>query len=182
MATPIGAGLQLLQKFDIIFPFLFIFADTLGIFGYLKAFNDNKAIHALLAIILSFMTVFSSIAVKTINKMAPWFVLFFIFILFLLLTYRLFGVPEEHIIKVLTGPEHGSTFFWWVMAIILIITLGSLSSVISEEQGFKKLTGENVTIGEQQTFFQVIFHPQVLGMVLLLLIAVFTIQQMTRAE
>ena len=51
--------ISLLQKFDIIFPFIFVFVAILAIFGYLKLFENNKAIHALAAITLAFSSTIS---------------------------------------------------------------------------------------------------------------------------
>jgi uncharacterized membrane protein len=183
MATPLGLGLELLQKFDIIFPFLLIFAVAFIGLGYLKALNDNKGIHALAAAALALMTIFSRVAVKTINRTAPWFVLVFIFIFFTILTFRLMGYSEDYVTKTLTHKSHSGTFFWWTFAIILIIALGSLTSVISEEQGFQSLTDANITATEEQNdFFTILFNPQVLGMILILLIALITVHHMTKVE
>ncbi len=180
MATPLDVGL--LQKFDVIFPFIFVLVIIYAVLAnsWLK---DKQAMAFILAFLLAVMTLFSSIAVKTINRMAPWFVLLVIFGILLLLVYSSFGVKDEKIIDVLTKSEYRTTFAWWVLALMLMIGLGSLSAVISEEVTFGKLAaGENATAapsaGEEVGFWGTLFHPKVLGLALILLIAMFTVQKL----
>lgn len=181
MATPLDVGL--LQKFDVIFPFIFVLVIIYAVLAnsWLK---DKQAIAFILSFLLAVMTLFSSIAVKTINRMAPWFVLLVIFGILLLLVYTSFGVKDEKIMDVLTKSEYRSTFAWWVLALMLIIGLGSLSAVISEEVTFEQLAaGENATTlqpgeTEEVGFWGTLFHPKVLGLALILLIAMFTVQKL----
>lgn len=186
MATPLDVGL--LQKFDVIFPFMFVLVLVYAILSRLAAFKDKHAIAFLIAFILAIMTLLSRIAVRTINLMAPWFVLLFIFIILVMIAYQAFGISEKSIIDVITGKEYGGTFAYWILALVLIIGIGSLATVISEEKGFTKLGAENATTpvgvgegqypAEQVGFWQTIVHPKVLGMVLILMIALFTINKL----
>ena len=70
----------------------------------------------------------------------------------------------------------------WVVAIALVIGLGSLSAAISEERGFRALAEEGeVAPGEEKAgFFQVIFHPKVLGLVLILIISIITVGRLSQ--
>jgi len=183
MATLLDIGL--FQSSGALFPFLFILVLTYAILAMTKLFGDNKAIYALIAFALAIMTIVSPIAVKTINKMAPWFVLLFIFSIFVILAFMTFGVEQSTIKKIITGDGHSSTFFYWVIALALIIGVGSLASVFSEERGFQALSeadGGNATAEPVQDegtgFFATLFHPKVLGMALLLLIAMFTVRNL----
>jgi cytosine/uracil/thiamine/allantoin permease len=183
MATPLDVGL--LQKFDVIFPFIFVLVIVYALLTRTEWFKEKQFIALVIAFVLGVMTLFSSVAIKTLNRMAPWFILLVIFAILLLLAYSALGIKEESIMKLLTGSEHSETIAWWVIALMLIIGLGSLASVVSEEVGFGKLrTGENATIptGEQETFgfWATLFHPKVLGMILILLIAMFTINKLAK--
>lgn len=186
MATPLDVGL--LQKFDVIFPFLFVLVVVYAVLARTEWMKEKQGVAFLLAFVLAVMTLFSSIAVKTINRMAPWFVLLIIFVVLLLLAYQALGLKEESILKVITGKEYGSTIGYWMLALILIIAIGSLTSVVSEEKQFTSLAaGENATgavpaQGEQVGFWATIFHPKVLGLALLLLIAMFTISKLSAKE
>ena len=186
MATPLDLGL--LKEFGVIFPFLLIFIITYAILLKTKYFENNKGLASLLGLVLAVMVLFSPIARDTINTMAPWFVLLFIFILFTLMAFMIFGTTESDIMNVLKGERYGYINMW-VIALVLIITLGSLTSVISERGGIGKTptkvvigeNGEEVVVSEQTSeFWQTLVNPKVLGMVLILMIASFTIRFMTQ--
>jgi hypothetical protein len=186
MATPLDFGL--LANFASLFPFLFVTVGTYAILAKLEPFGkDQRGVYAFLAFILGVMTLFSPIAIKTINRMAPWFVLLMIFSLFLLMAFKMFGVTDANITGIITSSEHGDTFFYWVIFLVLAIGIGSLTSVVSEEKGFTKLgsneTGAQPEPGEEQVgFVQTIVHPKVLGMILLLLVATFTVRNLSKYE
>jgi hypothetical protein len=184
MVSPLDVGL--LQTFEIIFPFLFILTFTLAFLTKVKPFSDNYVYAAIVAISLSVLSLFSPIALKTINVMAPWFVLLFIATVFSLLAYSVIGYSETDLVTAVTSGPHSSTLGWWVFALVLLIGFGSLATVISEERGFGALTVENgsaaLTAGpaEQAGFFQVLLHPKVLGMGVILLVAFFAIGQLSK--
>ena len=178
MATLLDIGL--LNVFGVIFPFLFIWALVYGFLTTIKVFEGNKSLIAIIATSLAFLTLFSRIAVKTINVMAPWFVLFFVMIMLSLMVYYAFGVKPEKITESLMAGEHKLGFY--LLAIVLIIALGSFFSVLSEEKGVAKLREDGSmaapVAGQEKVetagFIATITHPKVLGMALVLLIAVIT--------
>ncbi len=184
MVTPLDVGL--LQKFSVIFPFIFVLVIVYALLSRLEWFKDNKGVPLIIAFVLGVMTMFSSIAVKTINRMAPWFVLLVVFAILLLLAYYALGIEEKTVREVITGKAYGSTIAYWVLALMLIIGLGSLTAVVSEEVTFGKLAaGQNVTTvtaGEEIGFWATLFHPKVLGLALILLIAMFTINRLSAKE
>ncbi len=185
MATPLDFGL--LANFASLFPFLLVTVMVYAIMTKLEPFGESRGVYAFLAFVLGVLTLFSPIAIKSINRMAPWFVLLFIFSLFLLMAFKMFGVTDKNITDIITSSEHGDTFFYWVIALVLIIGVGSLTSVVSEEKGFTKIganeTGAKVEPGTEQVgFVQTIVHPKVLGMILLLLIAAFTVRNLSKYD
>jgi hypothetical protein len=183
MATPLDIGL--LQKFDVIFPFIFVLVIVYAVLTRTEWMKDKQAIAFLLAFVLAVMTLFSNIAVKTINRMAPWVVLLIVFGILVIVAYQAMGIKEGTVLDVLTKSEYRHTFAWWMLSLMLIIGFGSLSSVVSEEKGFTELAaGENATAAEARGaaeevgFWATIFHPKVLGLALILLIAMFTISKL----
>ena len=182
MATPLDIGL--LQKFDLIFPFLLILVIGYVVLTRIKIFKENQALAFILSLALAILALFNPIVIKTINMMAPWFVLLFVFMLLVFMAYVAFGIKEDTIIETITKGKYATDFGYWILAIVLIISIGSLTTVISQEEGFIPLTEDNATIaqaeGEQAGFWATLFHPKMLGMVLLLLIALFTIQKLSQ--
>ena len=182
MATLMDIGL--LKEFGDIFPFLLVFVLVYAILIKTPFFKDNKGLASLLGVIMGIMTLFSTIARETITVMAPWFVLLFIFIIFMLIAFMIFGTTESDVMSLLKSEKFGVGL--WVVALVIIITVGSLMSVLSEHGGIGKapaVLAEGVAEGEApaQTseFWDTLVNPKVLGLALLLMIASFTIKYMT---
>lgn len=183
MATILDVGI--LEHFQIIFPFLLVFCISLVALAKVEAFQKNKALQAMVAVVLAFMTLFSKIAVSTILLMAPWFVMFFLVATFGYILARTIGYGDEHIVDTLTGKNYGKIFGYITFTIILLVFLGSLTYTFSQQEGFLQLTQQNGSSlgleGESAGFFAVLVDPQVLGMVLIFIIAVVTILKMTES-
>lgn len=182
MATLLDLGL--VRTFDALFPFLFVFVVVYGVLSYTKLLGENKSVHAIIAFILAIAALFSRIALKTITLMAPWFVILFVFAIFAIMTYQLFGVKEEEISGLWKNwTAGGSTIFYWLLALILMIGLGSLFTVLREERAPPFfIQNATVTPGIPEariSFWSTVFHPKVLGAALLFLIALFAIKSLT---
>ena len=179
---------SLLRSFGVVFPFLFIWAIVYGLLSYRKIFGDNKALHAFIAAIFALMALFSTTVIETINRAAPWFVLMIIFIVFLILGFMILGIGEADIASVVKSHEY-SWINWWIIGLVLAIVLGSLSQVMSEKGGYPPY-GENDTLEtategsvetpqQESAFWATLFHPKVLGLFAILLIAFFTVSKLT---
>ena len=193
MATPLDLGI--LQNVQIIFPFLLVLVFVYAILQFFPPLKDKPAFCGIVALSLAFMTVMSRVALKTINLMSPWFVLIMVFGVLAILAYQSMGVGHGTILKVITEGEYSTDFAIWMLAIILIIGVGSFFTVITQESGgvpgpdnptetagAKVVTTLNQTGSQQSAFFNTIFHPKVLGMALILLIAMLAVQKLTQKE
>lgn len=185
MATPLD--ISALKQFSGVFSFLFVLVLVYAILSQTAWFKEKHGMAAMIALIAAFMTLFSSIAMKTINLMAPWFVLFVIFMILFILAFMIFGYSQKDITDFVSGGEFGVGM--WVMAIMIIIGVGSLVAVINEEVGFKGLTegnvsmyGDSVPTSQEYGLWQTVFHPKILGMVLIMLIAFFAVRQISKSE
>lgn len=184
MATLLDIGL--IQGFSSIFPFLFVLVVLWAVLLRVKLFSENKAFAAMVAFLFAIASMFSPIVVKTINLMAPWFVLLFVAIIFIMMVYQAFGIKEESMLGLFVGDKstYGAEFFWTMMAIIGIILLGSLFTVLSEE-GIEFRAGENLSVQDMtplQYGLATLTHPKVLGFIVVMLIAVFTMQRLLAKE
>lgn len=188
MATFLDLGA--LAFFHRLWPFLLVLTVVYAVLSLVETFKDKKGVRAMIAFVMAVLASTYTIAWETINLATPWFVLLIFFFMFVLIAYQIFGIKQEHIVNVITGKtpgEYGRTFAYWVLALVLIITIGSLSSVISKEKTFSSLSGGNATVTvpvsqqpltEQVGFFNTITNPKVLGMLLVMLIAFFTISNL----
>ena len=180
MATPMDIGL--LKEFGVIFPFLLVFIIVYAVLIKTPFFKDNKSLASLLGVVMGIMTLFSPIARETITVMAPWFVLLFIFIIFLLIAFMIFGTTESDIMSLIKSEKFGIGM--WVVALVLIIAVGSLMSVLSAhggigEVGEAAVPAEGEAPAQTSEFWDTLVNPKVLGLALLFMIASFTIKYMT---
>ncbi len=176
-------GLGLLDKFSLIFPFLFVLVIVYAVLSYIKFMGDNKGVHALIALVLALMTLLAPTIRETINVAAPWFVLLFIFFIFAMLGFMIFGIKEGDIVSVMSSKEYKYISFW-IMFLIVIIALGSLFHVTAGEGGLTQENIDEVHEGDAtgvgtSAFWSIIVHPKVLGMIVILLIGLFTIQRLS---
>lgn len=172
----------LLKYFSGIFPMILVWALIYGLLSYVKPFGKNNAVYAIIGFVAGILVMFSQNAIDVINHMVPWFILFFILIMFLLMAYMFLGAKESDILTVLKGNQ---AIVYWLIIIFVVIFVASLGKVfftgdsaVSIETGEVNVTGE---VGEQGSgaFWATLFHPKVLGMIFVLLIAVFTIVLIT---
>lgn len=182
MATPMDIGL--LKEFGVIFPFLLVFVIVYAVLIKTPFFKDNKGLASLLAAVMGIMTLFSTIARETITVMAPWFVLLFIFIIFILIAFMIFGTTESDIMSLVKSEKFGIGM--WVVALVIIIAVGSLMSVLSAHGGVGTGVSAVPTEGvegeapaQTSEFWDTLANPKVLGLALLFMIASFTIKYMT---
>lgn len=177
MVTILESGL--LEHFTIIFSLIFVIAIVYGIFQMGKIFGDNKGLHALIALVVGLLVIMVPDITNLISVMIPWFVLLFIFILFLLVAYKIFGATDEDIMSVL---KVDNVVIWVIVIIAIVIVVASFSTVYGQK--LLERPGVNATPTAQEgtatgSFAQNVgatfFHPKVLGLIFVLAVAVFTI-------
>jgi len=196
MASVLDFGI--LQDFTPLFTFLLIFSLMYAFFQYAKVFGTNKSIHAMVAFVISVLASLSKNLVAVITVMTPWFVLLFFFIIFLLLGFKLFGADDALILKTMRSND---SILYWIIAFSVIILIFSVSSVFGQkllpittpEAGeeaptdVEQIDANGEVRGVATTSFQVnlystIFHPKILGLIAILLIATFTINHLSRTS
>ena len=176
----------LLENFVIIFPFLLVWVIVFGVLSSTKTFGDNKGIHAIIGLTLAFLFVLSKDAVAAVNFASSWFVLLFLFIIFTIMAFKAFGASDSDVMSVIKHPEF-RYIGTWIGIFAVGIMIASLSNVHGQrlleegnEEGITVQAGEgSVASGEfQENVWNTIFHPKVLGLIVMLLIASFTIRYM----
>ena len=149
-----------LENFSVIFVFLFVWLVVYAILLYTRVFGQNQFISILVGLVIAFFTIISPIATLVVKQIAPVFAVVLVLIVVISITSGMFGNAS---IESLPGLKS-------VVFVILIVSLvvGTLSVV-----------RENIEVPERGEDFgkisTVIFHPNFLGMVLILVIAIFTV-------
>jgi len=194
MATFMDIGI--LSEFSIFFVFLFVFTIIFSILEYANPFGkDKKGLHGLIAISVSILLVISKAAVLVIQTMTPWFMILFLFIVLLLMAVRIFGVSESDTMSIIKD----TIVYPYVIVIAVIIMISAFSSAFGqillekgtgikgEEEGSNGVIlpgdiegGSTKTTSFGDNVLNTLFHPKVLGVLALLILATFTLTLLTK--
>lgn len=179
MATVLDVGL--ISYFSPILPVLFVFALLFGILQKTKLVGESVGLNAIIAAVISLTVLLSQSMLELINFMIPWFVVAIIFLMMLLLLFKLFGADDKVISSVVTN----KTFMWAMIGISIVILVASFSFVYGQDLVEQTHTSANITEGTgatasfEQNIFQIINHPKVLGMIIIFIIAIFAVALLT---
>lgn len=157
-----------LAEFSKLFVFILVLVIVYAILAYTKLAGENRAIPWIIAFILAIFVVITPIAAGAIAYISPWFVLTFVFIGFVVAALKMFGASSADI-------SSYTSLKWVFMVIVITILVVGFLSYIRERT---VLPGDNETstdISEYAKSSIVIFHPTILGAIVVLLIAVVTI-------
>ncbi|MBW3015370.1 hypothetical protein KY330_03045 [Candidatus Woesearchaeota archaeon] len=177
MATFLDLGL--LQHFSNLFPIMLVFVIVYAFLDKIKWPTDNKALNAMIALVIAGVLIVSPKTTSIIEFMAPWFVIGLVFLIFLFLLFMLFGVKEADFLVAVKKKE----VYWTVIVISLIILIAAagktfFSSVPEGTTVGGTLVGQAEGVGEV-AFWETIFHPKVLGVIFVLVVALFTVRLMS---
>jgi hypothetical protein len=196
MATP-TIDVSFLQYFSPIFVFVLIFVTVYAMLQFTNFMGKNKFLHAIIGILLAIIFMFSGAATTVVMFIAPWFTVLFIFLIFLIMAYKLFGATDDQIKEVITNWSAGQYLIGAVAIVIIII---GLSSALGQDfLGYTQDTGDltdgsaavagigitdagggsTATSDFQQNVVATLFNPKILAMVLILVIGAFTIRAMS---
>ena len=183
MATPFD--LELLKNFSFIFPFLLVFAiifallEKTGLLG-----EDKKTMNSIVAIVVAFLVLLSDTAYKIINAMAPWFILFIVFLVFVVLIFMMFGTEETDLKKAVKDPV-----LMWAIIIVALVIIISVSSQVWYVEGQRLDPSINASMGAEEDYviyhnekIKPFYHPKMLGLILIFLIATFSIRLLSGSE
>ncbi len=194
MATP-ELDLSLLKVATPLFTLILVTAITYAFASWGKLFGENKFVHVIISFIIGiFVTVVSDSARKIIEYIIPWFTVIFIFLVFLLILFKVFGATDESIRNVIT--KHTGTQYTLII-IGIVILLGALAntfgqqmlettagkakaanSSIMEKYDSMKGTGNTATQDIETNITATFYHPKILGMLFVLIIGAIAIRSM----
>lgn len=150
-----------LQSFSVIFVFLFVVLTVYAMMLYTKFTGQNQFINILVAIVIGIFVIMSNVATLIIKQIAPVIGVLFVFVAVLAVTGRMFGHAN---------PIMDSSALKYIVLVIVMVSVvvGTLAIV-----------RENIDVPERGEDFSktstIIFHPNFLGLILIFLIAVFTV-------
>jgi len=149
-----------LENFSIIFVFLLAWIGGYAMLLYTKIMGQNQFINIILSLLFGIFVIISPLATLIFKTLAPVAAVVMLLVVIVYSASSMFGKVEMESL-------HGLK---WTVFIILII------GVIV---GTAAIVRENIDVPERGEDFSkistVVFHPNFLGLVLILLIAVFTV-------
>jgi len=177
--------ISLLSTFSDVFVILFIFAAVYGVLSLKNPFGEQKGINALISASIALIFIFSQDAIAIIRSTIPWYVLIMILLLFTyMIVTSIGGVMPDTIMK---------SIGTWVLIISVFIFILNVSQRLGQkagpylsegENGTMVLDPDNVVAGEggdvatdsfSQNLGATLFHPKVLAMMVVILVAVFAV-------
>jgi membrane protease YdiL (CAAX protease family) len=176
--------LSILQTFDVIFPVLLVFSVVFAIFAKTKAVSNSPVINAVIAIAVSFMVLLSEIAIDLINVMIPWFTVAILFFILLLLVFMIFGATEKDIFSYMKTDKGVG---WALIGVVLVIAVAAFGQVLGqsigpyldEEGGVAENSRDVATSDFETNIMATLFHPKVLGLIVLFGIMIFAVGLLT---
>ncbi len=191
MASVLDLGL--IDQFSSIFAILFIF---LIVFAVLESTNVLKAghgVHGLIALIVALISATNTDALSVVTQISPFFVIVLVVIFFLFLATSFAGFKFDEVLSVIGGRDNASIWIILVTVIIVLFGLGNVygQSFLKQTTIGQLTTEDGAVIGNQTStdtntgsfadnLANTIYHPKVLGMILVMLIGAFAIALLTR--
>jgi len=157
-----------------------------------KLFGDKRGSHAMIAVIVALLVSMSSGVTSVIQTFTPWFTMLIIVIFFILFAVRMFGVSTETITGAFMKKDAILTWILILTAVILLFSLGSGFGQKALEQGQTNGTTVSVSTGNvteptntndfSQNLYNTLYHPKVLGLILIMLVVVLAMLFLTAVD
>ena len=189
---------SILGSFTSIFTFLLVFVIVFGLLETFKMFGEeHRGLNAIIALCIGFILLFSKGVVAVIQTFFPWFTLLILVVFLMIFAARMFGLSEGDV----KAGFYNNPFMTWILifgVLILLFSLGAGFGQTTLEAGQNQnlttpeatvtTTGQNATAGAtntlsfSQNLYNTIFHPKVLGMILIMLVVILAMLFLTTRE
>jgi len=164
MASVLDVGI--LQYFAPIFVFALVWVVTWAILEKTQLFGKNSAIHWVISFCMGIMVMIVPGLTDIIQIITPWFIVLFIFITLLVLIFLFMGVKGDTI----AGVFGKNTFVIWVVIGVSLAIFGYAMMQVYGD-AVQDITNPEDSNDLNAQVGQILFHPKVMGMVLILIIA-----------
>ena len=204
MATP-TLNLGLIEYFAPLFIFILIFVFVYAALYHTRIFGENKILPSIIGVVIAFIFIMFQDLTRVIVVMAPWFTTLFIFLIFTIVAFKLFGATDDNIRNVIT---HHGTLQWFLIIICLLIAIGAMAAVFGQKtldygegegpvgedvsvsddgeiitvgnQAYSSSTGNSASNSYTRNLADTLYHPKTLGLVFILIIAALSAAMLTQ--
>ncbi len=199
--------ISILTHFTSVFTFLLVFVIVFGLLEVFKVFGDaRKGLHAIIALAIGFMVILSKGVTTVVQTFTPWMMVLILLAFFMLFLVRMFGLGEKDIKE---GFYKNAPIMTWIIILTLVVLLYSMATAFGQESlekgpGVKLNATEETTTTTttdadgnivttttasatntndfMQNLYNSFYHPKVLGLILVMLIAVIAMLFLTVKE
>ena len=174
MVSPLDLGI--LNLFDFIFPVLLVWAFVFALLQKTKVIGDSVGINAIIASVTSLTVLLSRTVIDLINFIIPWFAIAIIFFVLTILLFMIMGAKDITAYK-------QTNVQWVLIAVVILILVAGFGKVLGQSLLEQSAQAEGVVEGAedvsgasfQQNIYATLFHPKVLGLLIIFTIVVFTV-------
>jgi hypothetical protein len=185
--------ISIVKNFSSVFTFILVFVIIYGLLQSVKPFGDGRnGSHALIAVVLAFLASLSSGVSTVLQTFTPWFTILIIVIFFILFAVRLFGVSTSDIHGAFERKGAILTWILIITAVIILFSFGAGFGQTSLEEGQNGGTTTSIATGNtttptntgsfSQNLYNTLYHPKILGFILIMLIVVIAMMFLTDAD
>jgi len=193
--------ISLLENGSSLFAFILVLVISYALLTSINIFKLSKFNATVAAICFSMLTLFNPAILNSIKVMTPWFGIIIAFIIFLIVALFTLGYTQKDMAKALASKDYGMQIKVWIIVVGGIIFIASIASQfaifggggseqpiesqqITPEQEYRdsyeatataQSSGNRNAVAEkgEDALIATLFHPKMLGMIALMLIAVF---------
>ena len=162
MATILSTNL--LNFFMPIVIFIFIFSIFFALLSKIRIFSDNKPLNSLIAFAMAILFIVVPEARQIIEIATPWFIVFIVAGLLLVMCFMILGVEPSFIKSV---AEENAVVLGVIIGGVVIVFLVSVTQVFGPS--IVQYPGAGDT-GLAAIVKRTVLHPKILGLVIMLII------------
>ncbi|MEK6984627.1 MAG: hypothetical protein AABX33_08695 [Nanoarchaeota archaeon] len=151
-----------LEHFSSIFVFIFVIAVVYATLVWTKLLGDNQFINILVGVVIGFFVLISPLATRIVTIIVPLSGVYFVLLLVTEMAIKMMGLEAYTTVK--------NIFF--IIGLLLPLTLIGIELRESADVPSETQSDLSKTIN-------LVFHPTFIGMVLILVISVFTVALLT---
>lgn len=177
MATLLS-GIELLTElgvYRVVIPLLLIVAVTYGLLTRIKVFGEHKGLNMTIATAMGFIVVATTEIVDFLTLFIQYTAVAATVLIFLLIIFLFAGVDQKTIGDAFKEPIAYGTVITVFIVILFIVASQALPQIGEVTEG--ELEGTGVT----DKALKALFHPTVLGIIVLFSIFVVTVYMITRS-
>ena len=157
---------NILAYFLPIFSFILVVVILYAILTKVSIFGNNPRINFMIAFAAGILCLFAGKTLELVNYMTPWIVFIIFILVMVFMIFMFFGLDNQTIWERIGTPN----IVWIFFIILILFAIGKVYGQIIPYEGNGGAIG------------QILFHPRVLVAIAILLISMWSVQQLSGTD